>query len=261
MTDILAEVKYFTDLHSHILPAIDDGAKNADVSVKLLSMEIQQGVRQLVLTPHFNCEQITVEQFIKKRRQSALELLENAKKAGIQMRIKLGAEVYFSPMMPKLDLKALCIQGTNYLLVELPVSYNPSWTQDIFFACRLQGVKPLVAHVERYPYIIENPDILYELVSQGALAQGNAASIIRDDKRSRLMMKFFEWNILHVISSDTHSVKHRPPYIKQAYDCISDKLGASMAAEIAENAAKIFSGTALELREPMHPKKRFGIYV
>lgn len=261
MSDISQAIPYFTDLHSHILPGIDDGAKNADISVKLLDMEISQGVRQLVLTPHFNCEQITVEEFTKARRQSALVLLESAKKAGIKMRIKLGAEVYFSPMMPKLDLKSLCIQGTSYLLVELPVTYNPSWTQDIFFECRLQGVTPLVAHVERYPYIIEKPDILFELVSLGAIAQGNAASIIKDDKRAKLMMRFFEWDILHVISSDTHSVKHRPPYVKKAYEYVSAKLGEEKAVEISANAAKIFAGKPLELNEPTQPKKRFGKFI
>ena len=95
------------DLHCHILPGIDDGAKNLDVSMALLRKEVQDGVAGIVFTPHFHYERISVEDFAAKRRAAFLQVAKAAKKTGLPLAAKLGAEVYFTTALPSLDLRAL----------------------------------------------------------------------------------------------------------------------------------------------------------
>ena len=95
------------DLHCHILPGIDDGAKNLDVSMALLRKEVQDGVAGIVFTPHFHYERISVEDFAAKRRAAFLQVAKAAKETGLPLAGKLGAEVYFTTALPSLDLRAL----------------------------------------------------------------------------------------------------------------------------------------------------------
>ena len=95
------------DLHCHILPGIDDGARDLNISMALLRKEIQDGVAGIVFTPHFHYERISVEDFAAKRRAAFLQVAKAAKETGLPLAAKLGAEVYFTTALPRLDLRAL----------------------------------------------------------------------------------------------------------------------------------------------------------
>ena len=116
-----------TDLHCHILPNIDDGAKDVSISLRLLEKEYADGVRNIAFTSHFNSEWTTPDAFLQKR-AAAYETLTAALPTGpeaMQFRFKLGCEVYFSPKLCELDAKALCIGDTSYMLVEFPTTHKP----------------------------------------------------------------------------------------------------------------------------------------
>ena len=143
-----------TDLHCHILPNIDDGAKDVSISLRLLEKEYADGVRNIAFTSHFNSERTTPDAFLQKR-AAAYETLTAALPTGpeaMQFRFKLGCEVYFSPKLCELDAKALCIGDTSYMLVEFPTTHKPHFIRQTFALLQEQGVLPLIAHIERYPY-------------------------------------------------------------------------------------------------------------
>lgn len=148
-----------TDLHCHILPNIDDGAKDVSISLRLLEKEYADGVRNIAFTSHFNSEWTTPDAFLQKR-AAAYETLTAALPTGpeaMQFRFKLGCEVYFSPKLCELDAKALCIGDTSYMLVEFPTTHKPHFIRQTFALLQEQGVLPLIAHIERYPTSSKTP--------------------------------------------------------------------------------------------------------
>lgn len=133
-----------TDLHCHILPNIDDGAKDVSISLRLLSKEYADGVRNIAFTSHFNSEWTTPDAFLQKR-AAAYETLTAALPTGpeaMQFRFKLGCEVYFSPKLCELDAKALCIGDTSYMLVEFPTTTSPISSGRPSPSCRSRAFCP-----------------------------------------------------------------------------------------------------------------------
>lgn len=242
------------DLHCHILPGIDDGAKNADVSMQLLQQELDSDVVGICFTPHFYYERMTIDEFLANRHQAFSILKQRIKAAGINMAFKTGAEVYFSPALPSLDLRKLAFYGTDYLLLELPTSYHPSGIEDLLFEIQQKGFTPILAHVERYPYVCENPSLLYEWVSGGALAQINASGLIRKGHTAKLLEKFIDWNLIHLLCTDAHHPEKRPAQLKAGFDTLPVKV----QSYFQKNAINVFLGNEIRQEDPIEPRYRFG---
>lgn len=242
------------DLHCHILPGIDDGAKDIDVSMQLLQQELRDDVAGICFTPHFYYERTTVDAFIAKRRQAFALVTQQIKRAGIRLAVKSGAEVYFTPALPSLDLKKLAFYGTNYILIELPTTFHPSGIEDLLFEVQQQGYIPILAHVERYPYVTENPGLLYEWVAGGALAQINASGLIRNGHIAKLLHKYIEWNLVHLLCTDAHHPEKRPAQLRAGFDALPVKV----QKRFQENSVNVFLGNDLRQPEPIQPRYRFG---
>lgn len=242
------------DLHCHILPGIDDGAKDVDHSMQLLQQELNSGVVGICFTPHFYYERMTIDEFLAKRHHAFSLLKPQLKAAGINMAFKTGAEVYFSPALPSLNLKKLAMYGTPYLLLELPTTYHPSGIEDVLFGIQQQGYTPILAHVERYPYVCENPSLLYEWVSSGALAQINASGLIRKGHTAKLLEKLIGWNLVHLLCTDAHHPEKRPAQLKSGYDT----LPAKTQAYFQKNSIDVFLGNEVQQKDPIEPRFRFG---
>ena len=180
------------DLHCHILPGIDDGARDLNISMALLRKEIQDGVAGIVFTPHFHYERISVEDFAAKRRAAFLQVAKAAKETGLPLAAKLGAEVYFTTALPSLDLRALAFAKSNYILIEFPTTCHPAGIDETLYAVRQRGYTPILAHVERYPFVTEDPTLLYNWVSVGCLAQINASGLVREGRTAHWLLKLLE---------------------------------------------------------------------
>ena len=203
-----------TDLHCHILPGMDDGAKDTAVSLELLRREYEDGVRNIAFTSHFNSERTTVEAFTAKRQAAFEQLTAALEGQPMQFDFKLGAEVFFSPGLCELDTRALCMGDTAYLLLEFPTTHKPHFIRQTLYNLQQQGIVPLIAHIERYPYVLEDPTLLYDWVAAGAYAQINAGALL-EPKLCKKLCKFIQWGLVHVISTDTHSPDKRPPRMAQ----------------------------------------------
>ena len=249
------------DLHSHILPGIDDGAKDEDEAVKLLQIACESGISKIAFTSHFNCEEMDLERFLK-RRQMSCRRLKNALQAQEDLKgklwFKLGAEVKYSPNLVHLDLQKLCISGTGYLLLELPFEEHPYHFDETVYWMQLQGIQPVIAHIERYSYMMKHMETVLEWVENGLYIQANASSLLRKDALSRQLLQMIRANLIQVLARDTHSVLKRPPLLTEGMQLVRKKLGGQTAERLEKNAACIFAGRFLEKEEAYCPQKRLG---
>lgn len=205
------------DLHCHILPGVDDGAGDLQEAAEMLRMERMAGVDAMILTPHFDSEEMTVEAFLSQR-ERAWNLL--APLAGD--RVRLGAEVRYREDLLSLELRRLTMGKTDYLLLELPGQRYPAYAVRLVEELLGQGLSPIIAHVERCAYFREEPRLLKQLVDLGALAQVSAAALF--DKRDRgFSLACMSHGLAQVVASDTHNTTDRKPNME-----LLEKLPAPM---------------------------------
>lgn len=220
----------FLDIHSHILPAVDDGADSIETSIVLLEMLAEQGVTDVVATPHFYPDIDNIEEYTELITKAYSDLITGIKNKALP-NVFLGCELrYFNGIGKSRAIKQFVISGTNYLLLELPYGAPITKTvlQDIIDINEQQGLIPILAHIERY-YRVPGYKKLLKLISDGtALAHINAGAVVAKETL-RLCEKLIKGGYVSFIASDTHSPEHRPPQIKDALTILSDKMGKSIA--------------------------------
>ena len=193
----------FTDIHTHILPSVDDGAQSLENALELLRLEKQRGVERVMLTPHFYPQEETLTDFLARRDLSYTALLFHWEE-GAMPQLKLGAEVHYSPALVEMELEQLTLGRGNYLLLELPVDERPTCIEQVIDKICRKGITPILAHVERYPYFRRQPELLQRLVQAGALGQISARAL--QDKKDRSFGESCIKNGLgHIVASDLHS--------------------------------------------------------
>lgn len=249
-----------TDLHCHLLTGIDDGARDCAESLTLLSAEREDGVERIALTSHYNPEAEAPEAFIRRREAAFSALSQSLAEAGVPApECKCGAEVMFSPLLGRMDAEALCIEGTRVLLLELPVTHRPYFLDETLFALQEQGITPLLAHVERYSFVMEDPGILYDWTAAGILSQVNAGTLIRA-RHGSLLWRLLDANLVQIIASDAHSPAHRPPNLAAGLNQIRLRLGEKTAGRIEENSDLLFSGREVHAADIYLPRRIFGFW-
>lgn len=250
-----------TDLHCHILPGMDDGAPDLETAERLLEMESVQGVRNVALTSHFVCGEERVDDFLARRAEAFERLQEVVARREMEMNLKLGSEIMFSPHLINEPVYRLCLEGTDLLLLELPTDHNPPFIRDALEYFLSDGIRPIIAHVERYRYLWEDPTILAQWVEMGALAQVNGATLLRTGEQTNMAMKFIKWNLVQTIATDAHSPSRRPPILRQALRRVDETLGKEKAAWLRQNAELLFDGEEPEYRKPHKPRRFLGKWI
>ncbi|MBU3155322.1 tyrosine-protein phosphatase [Clostridium estertheticum] len=201
------------DIHSHILPGIDDGSKDMEMSIKMLKMAEEKGTKIIVATPHYIRGRY--ENHYDKIFDLHQEVKLAAENAGLKIEVLLGQEV----MLDKYALD-LCKEGkirgineTSYMLIEFPMDKLPNDALDLIYELRVLGIKPIIAHPERYEYIIEAPTTINDFINEGCLFQINAGSLQglfgkKVQKCAKLLVKE---GLVNFIASDAHSINRRCP--------------------------------------------------
>jgi protein-tyrosine phosphatase len=222
------------DLHSHILPAIDDGAKDMRMSLAMLKIAVENGTKGIVATPH-----IIEGKWLPtwERVLAACSMLQDmAQSAGIHIPIFPGGEVAIH--LDILNLikgpGAYCINSGRYMLVELPAAHIPSFADDFFFTLQARGITPILAHPERHPDLGKNPEILAEWINRGVLSQINGASITgRMGERVMATAELFLANkMVHILGSDAHQVQNRNTNLTAAVARMNQLIGAKATEDI-----------------------------
>lgn len=194
------------DIHSHILPNIDDGAKNIEETLHLLREAKQVGFQAIVSTSHYM--EGYYETNVPEREMWMKVIYEKGQEENIGLKLYLGNEIYLSENIVELlkNGKASTINDTSYILFEMPLNVEPLNLYNVIYEMQENKLIPILAHPERYSFIQQNPDLIYDLVEKGIYMQSNYASIIGYyGKRAQVIVKkLLENNMVHFLGSDVH---------------------------------------------------------
>lgn len=197
---------HLTDLHTHILPGVDDGAGDLDTALQMLCAQKLSGVERVALTPHFYPLREDPAEFLQ-RRQQAYALLLSGWDDKTMPQLRLGAEVHYSPALTDMDLKQLTLEKTDYLLLELSDTVQPALIEPVLQHMIDLGITPILAHIERCVYFAEKPARLLGLIEMGVLAQISLRRL--SDKRMRKFADIcLQKNVAQIIASDMHGVEN-----------------------------------------------------
>lgn len=232
------------DLHTHILPAMDDGSRDVEETLQLLEEESRQGVTRLVLTPHFYPHREDPDRFLSRRARcfAQMESAADYKKA-FSGKVYLGAEVaYFEGISRVEGIERLCIGNTNALLVEMPFCrWNDRVLRDLEILQKSASVQPILAHIERF-LEYQPAGLVEELVDDGILMQVNASFFQRFSTK-RKAIKMLDRGLIHFIGSDCHNMHSRKPNMGDAMQVISKKLGKDALGYLAHMERTLLEGT------------------
>lgn len=242
------------DFHSHILPGIDDGAADIQMSLDMLNESYNQGVRIVVATPHCMLKsEEELDLFLKKRKEAYALLVAAAKEDGREFpKLLLGCELRVPEEFYKMDrLSKLCIEGTNYILCEMPYGKWNMNHYDFLYALTLKGFRPIMAHIERYT---DKKKELSNLLSLDLLYQVNAGSFL-DKQTKRYIPYLFRMGAVQLIGSDMHNLTTRKPDMKSGADTIAAAYGKERLEMLLYNAKAVLDNEAVIVRR--FPKMSF----
>lgn len=218
------------DFHSHILPQIDDGSQSVEESIALLELLRKQNVECVFATPHFDANRHSVDRFCEKR-QAAYERLAAVLTPALPS-VCLGAEVAYYQGVSRLnDLPRLKLEGTKLLLLEMPFSTWSEYAVRELIDLSCSGeITVLLAHIERY-LKLQKKSLWDRLLDKGILMQTNATFFSRTGTR-RKAVKMLSRGQIHLLGSDCHNLRARPPYMDVAAENIAKYLGDEYVAKI-----------------------------
>jgi len=220
------------DWHSHVLPGMDDGSKDVAESLTLVKTLKEQDVDTIIATPHFYANDESAEMFLKRRSDSFQRLYEQLPDGSPE--IRLGAEVRYYPGISRMsDLKQLKIEGSNLLLLEMPISKWTEYTvRELIELSSLHDIKIILAHIERY-LTLQSTEVQRRLYESGILMQVNASFFIKVTTK-RKAIDYVSSGKIHFLGSDCHNMTTRPPELDKAFAYIRKKLGNDFISQMDE---------------------------
>lgn len=219
------------DLHSHIMPYVDDGAADTEEALELLRSEFEQGVTHVCLTPHLRRGMFNSTD--EKVLTGFDRLQDEAKDAGLRIRLHLSREYYFdSDFVRRLKAGDVIPMGPHKtLLIEFSYDTPAGTLMEASKLIKEAGFMPLYAHVERYGAIMEDPGIVKDLVKAGTLIQVNASSLLGLEgwRQKHVAKQLLKQKTVHIVASDSHDMDLRTPNLKRCADYLERKVGAESA--------------------------------
>ena len=253
------------DLHCHILPGIDDGAKDMEDSIEIAREAVAEGITHILATPHYKNGHWDNE------KKDILVLVEELQKEldarDIPLTIFPGQEVRINGELFE-DLTEDKIQfideGKQYVLIEFPTPSMPAYTESLFFELQKKGITPIIVHPERNHAVLKDPNVLLPFIEKGALAQLTAASYTGGFGKSiqKVSKQLIEANLVHFIASDAHNISSRSFHMKEAYKKLEKEYGKEKANEYQQVTKDLVNGEVIVSREPRKVKltKFLGLF-
>ena len=210
------------DIHTHILPHIDDGAKDTETAKAMLQAELKQGVNTVVFTPHYYSRSNNPTRFLLQRKE-AFEHMKPHLPDGLTYR--LGAEVHFTGhgITNYEELSKLAIEGTKYIIFELPfaVRWSDGLLDEIYEFTSETGYTPIIAHIERYKDVLDRPALVTEFLEMGCLLQVNAQAFFNKMTKN-FAFALLKHGYVHCIGTDAHDMQMRTPELLEAKELIKN---------------------------------------
>lgn len=248
------------DVHSHIIPKIDDGSASFEETYTMLKEAVLAGFTDIISTSHY-IEDYYEENATKREEfiNSTNKLLEEKQ---INLKLHCGSEIYITQNLVELikENKASKLANSRYVLFELPMNNNVKYLRDIIFDIMSFDMIPIIAHPERYSYVQENPNILIPLIEQGTLFQGNYASIIgRYGNHAKVTIKkLLKANMIHFLGTDCHKKNDIYTKMKEIMIELNKIIGKEKLKELSTiNPKHILKDEEIEIPNPNKIKNGF----
>ncbi len=249
------------DIHTHILPKLDDGAKDMDESIQMCRMGYQDGIRTFIVTPHIlpGIYENDRSSILSKLQELNSKLDSEFRTLHPRLSILPGADVHFSP-----DILHLCQRGEiltfndqgRFLMIEFPFQGIPFQAEEVLFKLVTRGIIPIISHPERNLEIRQRPKRYYEMIRMGCLGQVTAMSLTGGfGPGVRRMAEFLlSKRLIHLLASDAHSLDGRPPILSLGVRAAEKIIGREEAQKmVTENPWSLLEGRRPEVPEPISP--------
>lgn len=229
------------DIHTHILPGIDDGAVDWAASLEMAKAAAAEGITGLIATPHhangrYDNPASIVEQLVQ-------ELQGRLQEASVPLTIYSGQEVrVHTNLLEAVEMKELLtLAKSNYILLEMPTSSIPERMSEWVYELRHAGIKPIIAHPERNSEVVQHPERFKALIEEGAYGQVTTHSLLGafGKKIESRAWEMCSEGAIHFVSSDAHNLQVRGFRLREAYEKIYEKLGQEFATLCQNNASSI----------------------
>lgn len=233
------------DFHSHILPGIDDGARNLDTSMAMLEQIREQKVDYMVATPHFYASKDRIDAFLAKRANAWEQLSEAIEERDFHNapHFFLGSEVaYFEGISRAEQIDSLTIGDTNLLLLEMPfVPWTMQNVREVEMLISDRKLHVIIAHLERFIWMPGNKKMIQSLLELPVTVQINAESFL-EWKHRRTLLKMFRDGTAHILGSDCHGAHHRVPNLLEGRMVIEKKAGADVLHRMDMQGERLLFG-------------------
>lgn len=234
------------DIHNHILPGVDDGSSCMEESMLLIEQEYKQGVRNIIVTPHYRPGKFTISS--EDRADMFAELQSYVTNRYKDVSLRLGCELYIDKAT-QVDIKDKYnrMAGLGIVLVEFSYGVSYATMVQLLDKFRRQNIKVIIAHVERYKCLREDANRVSELRDLGYFVQVNCDAILG---RNGFAVKFFTTKLLKMklidfVASDSHNIDKRSVRIGKAFSYVSKKYGEELAVKLfSTNANRLFGKEA-----------------
>ena len=240
------------DIHSHVIPNIDDGAKSLGEALEMGKIAEKEGITGIIATPHFNFED---PEFKENVLAAVKGLNEKFEEENIRLTLYPGCEVFLNgALIQRLkNQELLTLNGSDYLLVEFPLGEAPYNMEELLYRIRLMGKKPIIAHPERYQEVMDNPNLVKRWVEQGNYIQVNATSIlgVSGSRVTRTTKHLFAHKMVHLIATDAHSPRNRSPRLTEAKETAGKWCGKKELDMILANSKRVFDNEELIINDPV----------
>lgn len=248
------------DIHCHILPYLDDGPQIMDDALQLAALAVDQGIKKIIATPHTQNGEYSIS--VAHVKETVDVFNQELAKHQIPLIVSPGHEVRVTSQFETdlLQGKYLFLDDKQkYILIEFSSSFVPSYASQLIHNLAYDGIVPVIAHPERNAIFHKNPNLLFELVENGALTQITANSVMGKfgSKIQKYAYKLLKNNLTHCIASDAHNTKNRVFCLKEAHQEIEKRFGSKMNAYLLENSYSISTGEDIQKRTPTYIKSRF----
>lgn len=250
------------DIHSHIIPNIDDGSKSEEISLAMLKRAEETGTTKIIATPHFFKGYWT--EGYKSLDKRVEDLRKLAKDNNLNIEIYKGQEVYFNNYILE-DYKLGDIgtlANSRYMLIEFPMDkINFQKTINELYELKIMGIVPVIAHAERYMDFINNPELINQFIDEGYLFQLNGGSLTgvfgREVKKTAEL--FLENNIYSFIGSDAHSDGQRNTDLREACEA-ANTINRGSIINFEENSLKLLNNEEVIFKGEKIKKKKKGLF-
>lgn len=230
----MKNIQGYADIHSHIIPGIDDGARSMDMSIRMLQIARENGIRDMILTPHN--KPMHRNPSPEKLKELTGQLQAEAQRNGIDINLYMGSELYYrSEAVELLDKNKVCtMAGSSYVLVEFNPMDDFDYIRNGLYQLIAGGYRPILAHTERYANICSSYANAEELAKMGSYIQVNSDSIMGEYSYqakcfTRRMLKH---RLVSFVATDAHNDTKRCPCLNECAKYIAKKYGEDYMEEL-----------------------------